>query len=1257
MTIGGTTSSNALYIVSGGSLTNADAFVGGQTNTVENVATVSGADAEWINTGTLQVGVVGNSNNTVSVSGGGTISASNLVIHSDNDFNLGNDGTLELASGFDVSTNGFNWNDGGHLSIGGDLDGMIATNGAEFLDGGRDLTLDGGVWNTGTNDLVVGLGDSGSVLSVTNGGWVYVGAGIAPTNLGGGVVVASTNGASMLVDNGAFVDVSGGFYIAGTNGSVTVTNGATIKADGLSISGVGGAFNLENDGTLQITGNFDADQAGFNWNDGSTLTVNQALTFTQALDGTNKTLNIDGGSWDRGGNLQVEGAGNTLSILNGGGVTNDAAYVIGSNNTVLVSGLGSDWLNNGTLNITNFGNSVTVVDGGKVTADLLNVAEGNAFNLNKDGTLRMTDDFNLLEHTNLSWSAGGNLSVGGTFSGLTNLTDSRILTLDGGSALWDLSNTNITVGDTSNFGTKLVATNGANIKAANFYVKGYNNAVDIALDSWLLVGDGATTNSLSTGGAMVASTNGAVLDVDNYGSLNIAETLQVGASESATGTVSVANNSTISVGSLNITGTNSAFNLENGGTLEVESSFNASMDGFNWVDGGSLSVGGTLTGLDSLANSNRTLTITGSSGSWSPTETNLVAGYNNRLEIEEGGSVTSLVAVIGASTNDSGNTVFVNGPGSDWTITGDVTVGGEGSNGNTLSVTNQGLVNIGGNFILNSANTLDLTSNGLVSVAGDMTVSNAVVGGSGSVEFSGAASQLSIYGSEISTNVLFDGGGGADTAVAITDGELIVAGSLANRFAGFENLNMTNSLLGGNGTVDVFANINMSGGWIAPERNLVVDGAFFSATNTLLQLTAGMDSLVFTNSSGAQDLSGLLAEITIADTNGFDGTILTADKGWSEGFASTNFIEYFLLHDFELTDDGTNVLVKSKEAKDGEIGAEMDYAGIQGIRTGFSGMQNAAFVRTKQMRRNSVATDHAISNEAYLMSDPDTPTGPQGPGDKNTIFGMHFWAEQFSGQGDYDAMGPSDAYTLNNNGTTFGFDRLFGDSLVVGINYTYARSAAQSDDADQVDTETYWFGLYGEWFSKEDYYLEGLAAFGWSDYETLRIDGLYQGVGSYEGINFGGHIEAGKYFHYNNWAMAPYAGLNYLSVRSDDYEETDLSGGGLPVLVSGQSIDSIESVLGVKLRNRFDTRIGRFQTAGYVEWASDFINDDIGSSLSDTTVSVETAHVAPDENLLNAGIGLSWICTDYLEIGVGYDGRFSDNYEEHTGSAMLDIRF
>jgi len=505
-------------------------------------------------------------------------------------------------------------------------------------------------------------------------------------------------------------------------------------------------------------------------------------------------------------------------------------------------------------------------------------------------------------------------------------------------------------------------------------------------------------------------------------------------------------------------------------------------------------------------------------------------------------------------------------------------------------------------------------------------------------------------------DVLFDGGGGEDT-VAITDHELFVDGSLSNRFVNFENLNLTNSLLGGTGMVDAFPNINMSGGWIAPEGMLTIEGVFV-ATNTTLRVTAGEDSL---HATGGLDLSGLLAEVSVSNNvvpNSFNEVILTADGGLNgSAFSSTNFIEHFLLYDFTLTNDLTTVSVVSEAALDGEISSTLAYAGIQGIRAGFNGMQNAAFVRTKQLRRNAVATDHAISHEAYLMSSStNAPAGPQGPGDKNTIFGMHFWAEQFSGQGDYDAMDLSDGFTLNNNGTSFGFDRLFGDSLVAGINYTYARSATRATAGDRVDTETYWLGLYSEWFGKNDYYLEGLIGLGWSDYETTRIDVGYTGEGTTEGSDFGGHIEAGKYFNSRNWAMAPYAGLHYLGIKSDAYTETDATGEN-EIAVGEQSVASLESALGVKLRNRFDTRVGRFQTIGYAEWAYDFINDDIESSLSDGTVSVVTARITPNASLLNAGVGFSWICTDYLEVGVGYDGRFNENYEEHMGTIMLDVRF
>ncbi|MCK5675561.1 MAG: autotransporter domain-containing protein [Verrucomicrobia bacterium] len=1292
MFIGDATPSNTLIIVGGGSLTNVDAYVGAQAGASDNTVDISGTGAAWINAGTLQVGAAGNMSNTVSVSGGGVVAASNLVIHAGNDFNLNNNGTLELEGGFNASTNGFSWNSGGTLSVGGELTGLATTNEGIHLSGEKTLVLNGGSLATSTN-LIVGYESSDNTFAITNGatassadgyiGWgsdsannavLVSGAGSAWTNSGnlyvglyGNATNLMTSGAnnSLTATNGGWVFVGGeeASLTAKGTGGITVASGAEMKvgegagalADGLYIDDAGD-FDLF--GTLTIAGNFDADQAGFNWEDGSTLAVGGALTLSQALDSTNRTLRIDGGSWDRGGStLRIDGAGNTLSILNGAGVTNDDAYVVGSNSTVEVSGIGSDWLNNGTLNITNSGNSVAVGDGGKVTADLLNVTEGNTFDLNKDGTLHMTGNFDISAQTSLNWNVGGNLSVSGAFSGLTNLTDSQILTLDGSSATWDLHSTNIYVGDANNFETRLNATNGATVKAANFYVEGANNSVNVAADSWLLVGEGATTNLLPDAGARVASTNGAVLSVDNYASMNIAGTLQIGASNTETGTVSVGNNSTISVDSLVFSGTNSAFNLENGGTLMVASDFNATPStGFNWYDGGSLSVAGTLTGLGSLGNSNRVLTITGATGAWSTTETNLVAGYNNRVNIEKGGSIASAVAVIGASSNDYNNTISISGSGSVWNVAGNVELGGGGSSNNTLSVKDQGLVDIGGSLLLNFANTLEMASTGSVSIAGNMTVSNAAVAGSGTVAFSGAASQLSIYGSigQISTNVLFDGGGGADTEVALTDSELVLAGSLTNRFTGFANLNMTNSLFGGNGTADVFDNINLLGGRIAPNGELVVDGAF-SATNTLLQLTAGEDSLRVMDGSGL-NLSGLSAEIEIAGTNGFDGTILTADGGFSGSFSETNFIEHFLLYDFTLTtNDATTISVESDAAQDGDIGAELAYSGIQGIRAGFNGMQNSAFIRTKQMRRNSVATDYAISSEAYLMSPNAEPSGPQGPGDKNTIFGMHFWAEHFSGQGDYDAMGLSEGFVLNNNGTTFGFDRLFGDSLVAGINYTYARTAASTTGGDRMDTETYWLGLYGEWFGKNDFYLEGLVGYGWSDYTSTRREGDYEGLAEFEGSDIGGHVEVGKYLHYNNWAMVPYAGLHYLSVKSDAYTEIDL--GGPPIDVSGQDVDSLESALGVKIRNRFDTEAGRFQIVGYTEWSYDFINDDIGSSLSDGTVSVGTARVAPGESLINAGVGFSWICTDYLEIGIGYDGRFNENYEEHMGSAMLDVRF
>jgi len=1419
---------NRMEIGSMGHVTNEVAYVGYGRDSSNNLVAVSGEGAEWIN-GTLNVGWYTNSvspqgttnwfvnsGNSVTVANGGLVQADILVIQDGNDFNLVDGGTLRMTGNFTNSAEevkNLDWQKGGNLSVGGALSGI--TN----VTGGRILTLDGtsAMWDLiGTNILVGGDGESGSTLVSTNGAivktdnlhvegsentvnvaanaWLLVGDGATTNTLAiGGVMVASTNGAEVGVENFGQLNIAETLQVGlSTNetGTVTVADNGIITAGNLVIADTNSAFNLNADGTLRMTGDFDTDQGGFNWNEGGHLSIGGDVQNLTGLLETNQLLTIGGtnATWMLGSADLVigqDGNDNQLFIEDGGFVSNLNATVGASSNAwdnaVMVSGSNSVWNNTGTLQIgavetngasLNSGNSVTVSDNGTVITDDLVIYTNNYFNLDDGGTLRMTGAFNLSDYINtnfttLNWKSGGTLALEGALTGMattnlvvegstnayTYLEGGHIVAIGGASASWaNGGDTNLIVGlNSSNNG--LIITNGGTVDNAsgyvgwgsdakdnlvlvsgagstwtnrgNLYVGGYagsndwynagaNNSLTVESNGWVFVGDAATNLSSGyVGGIGVASTNGAELIVGN-GAITAEQGLHIGVDAGMTGSVTIRDKGTAILSELNIE-TNSEFNLY--GTLKMTGDFdvsqyiNSSFTNLNWNDGGNLvMLDSDLSGISSLSGSNKTITIEG--GSWS-NETQLLsidgvgnklvvssnslvtsagasigtttndlnnsvvvsgsnsvwqnsvdlyvgdAGSGNSLLIEDGGFVTNVNAYVGDASTASNNTVRVAGSNSVWGIAGNLYVGNTGSN-STLTVSGNGTVRVGNDLHIRNNSTLDVGSTNIF-VGGDMTIADSVVDGDGTIHFGNGNSILTVTGtnSTLSVDVLFDGGGGTND-IKFINSLFSFSGSLTNRFVGFNSLLLQESTLEAAGAIDGIPTITLDGGVLELTGDLKIDGELTALNQPLLKLTAGEQVLELSNTNF--NLSTLDAEIRVNDNlpdpRNFKEVILLAENGLTPNmFGDARFDEHYLLYSFDFVYTNDQVSVESTATLDGEIGSALAYSGIQGIRAGFNGMQNAAFVRTKQLRRNTVATDHAISHEAYLMSaEGDEPVGPKGPGDKNTIFGMHFWAEQFSGQGDYNAMGLSDGFTLNNNGTTFGLDRLFGDSLVAGINYTYARSAARVTGGDRVDTETYWLGLYSEWFGKNDYYLEGLIGLGWSDYDTVRADVGYEGVGTFEGTDLGGHIEAGKYFHRNNWAMAPYAGLHYLGIKSDTYTETEQASGA-EIVVNGQSVASLESALGMKLRNRFDTQAGRFQTVGYAEWTYDFINDDIGSTLSDGTISVGTARIAPGASLINAGVGFSWICTDYLEIGIGYDGRFNEDYKEHMGSVMLDVRF
>jgi|GEM_PF-2643860 len=1449
--VGNTGSVNYLEVSEGGRVTNQNAYVGATAGSSNNVVLIQDGGSRWDVGGTLFIGP--GESNAVAVASGGTITASDLVIATNgNRFLLTSGGTFAIDNDFDAGMAGFNWGAGAQLALTGDLTGMGETNGATYLDGGRALTLNGGSWTNGGNDLIVGYASSGSTLWVTNGafvenadgfiGWgaeasnnlvvvsdegsawrnsgnLYIGTYGNSTNLqsagagnalvvsnsawvyvgdvttndfdagsAGGIAVASTSNATLIVDNGSSVETTGGLFIGTTNGltgTVTVTNSSIITAGSLNID-AGSSFNLDRKGTLVITGDLDVDaQTNLNWNSGGKLEVNGTLGLAGGLQEEGRTLTLDGtnANWTLAGAL-ASGTNGYVTIQGGAAVTHSGAgLVAGSNNVVVVQENGSHWLSNGALTIADTNNQVWVLNGGRITADELVVSNGNHFNLNAGGTLEITGGFDVASQSNLNWNNGGNLAVGGTLSGMkateivigsetnqyTYLSGGKDLTLNGGQ--WLNGSTNLIVGYNSS-GSDLVITNAATVSNGDGYI-GWGNGS--GLNSVQVTGSGSTwtnsgghlyvgaywsgTNLTRTGtgnqlmiedgaqvfvgeqttnmpGLLVASTNGAELIVWG-GSVDVEDTLYLGQG-SATGTNIIYNGGKVTVGDLAIGG-GSYLDLMNGGTFAIKTNFNVETAGFNWGEGGHLSVGGQLSNMTTtnlagtpygLLNGGRDLTLDG--GTWNNAGTNLIIGLDsngNDLVLKNTGTLTSATTFIGWGTNTSMNSVTVR-DGSIWDNSGDLWVGYQGST-NNLSLIAGGMVNVGGNMALGNTNTsfntvgidgsnsvldvagrLDIgnpnagvlnllqiqnggrvqvgtdvslyssnsigfVSSGTLSIGGDLNVySNTAITGAGDIIFGANDTLLSFIGDGITLDedIVFTADSNFANRVAVQDGTFAVSGSVSNQYVGFQTLALNNSTLSGFGTLDAFDTLLMTNGVIAPSADagrdragtLVIDGDFQSS-NTVYSAQiigdSGSDLLHFT---GGVDLTGLVAQVTVfqAPTN-LTATILTADGGLANNFSSTNIVNNLLLFDASLVRAGNDVNVELEQNRKA-FSSSLAYAGTESVRSGFDGMKNAVFTRTKQLRRNLVATAHSIPQEAYLLSNTNAPAGAMGPGDQNTIFDMHVWFQHYNGRGTYDTQGDSRGFDLNHNGTTFGADRLIGEDLTAGFNYTYSRASAKTGDQGSLDTETYWVGGYGEWVSRNGLYVDTLLAYGRSNYDSIRVENKdgrdYLGTGSYRGNEFGGYVDVGQYFYYKNLALAPYAGLHMLTIQTDAYNETDQNGNE-QLQVHELNRNIVESAFGMKGRYRFDTGIGRMQATGFAEWTHDFIQEDVYSTLSVNGLvgknlpPVDMARIEPDADVLTAGLGLSWICTDYMEIGIGYNGRFSESYEEHSGSLMLDLMF
>ena len=541
-------------------------------------------------------------------------------------------------------------------------------------------------------------------------------------------------------------------------------------------------------------------------------------------------------SWDITGDLRVGelSNSNSLSIINGGSVSDDVAYIgAGSTgfssdaNTVLVSGSGSSWNNGSDLYIGNGGssNSLLIEAGGLVydTNAVIGVEESSDHN------------FVVVSGTNSVWENFSTLTVGS--EGDTNsLTISDGATVN--SQFGKIGSGNMAFGNTVEVsGAGSTWNNTGDLDIGNYYNQGGGNSLTITNGGQVVVGvegDLVLYDDLNLN-------EGGWLKIDGYSDLtfgdnfhyNSGSTLEVTGRVNFDGVVSDRNTlifqgdnatwlgSSVSSLKIGVTGDNNTVIISNKANITTHT---------------------TYIGKE-ISSTGNVVLVTGADSAFT-VQTNLYVGYegwDNELRVIDGATASALTGYVGYAASSDNNRIVVEGEGSTFQNSGLIFIGYDGGESNRLQVLNGGLATLGTVYI---GFTNAMYSSVLVDGSNSTFAANAL--------HIGEASQFNSFtvvnGAQVSSGTSTIGtgtNGNGNLAIVTGTGSLWAAGSLTIGDAAATNFNNSLTIENGgkvlaselvistNGAGNAL-NLN-SGGWltVASDMDTRRDGFNWASWSTL----------------------------------------------------------------------------------------------------------------------------------------------------------------------------------------------------------------------------------------------------------------------------------------------------------------------------------------------------------------------------------------------------------------------------------------
>lgn len=162
--------------------------------------------------------------------------------------------------------------------------------------------------------------------------------------------------------------------------------------------------------------------------------------------------------------------------------------------------------------------------------------------------------------------------------------------------------------------------------------------------------------------------------------------------------------------------------------------------------------------------------------------------------------------------------------------------------------------------------------------------------------------------------------------------------------------------------------------------------------------------------------------------------------------------------------------------------------------------------------------------------------------------GIGLWVAGNVRFGNRDEDGQTDRLEFETDGVTVGVDKWFGDRTLLGLGFGYARENTDiGDQGSESDARGVSASVYGTYQLTPQTFINGLAGYGWLDFDTKRyvpsVNAFAQG--EREGQQFFVAISAGYEYRRDGYLLSPYTRIYHSSSKLDEYTE---SGAGMNAL-------------------------------------------------------------------------------------------------------------